>query len=66
MLIGPFGRSEDHDVHILGSFLWYYRIEAIQITPLKGQRFLMPGERAWVPKRAVSVLGPADVTSSVP
>lgn len=40
-------------VRILSSLMWFYRIEAVEVTPLRGQRFLLPGERAWVPKYAV-------------
>jgi len=51
-LMGPFGRT-DYTVQILGRFLWYYRIEAITLTRLKGNRALRPGERALVPRRFI-------------
>jgi hypothetical protein len=51
-LMGPFGRT-DYTVRILGRFLWYYRIEAVTLTRLKGNRALRPGERALVPWRFI-------------
>jgi hypothetical protein len=51
-LMGSFGRT-DYTVRILGRFLWYYRIEAITLTRLKGNRALQPGERALVPWRVI-------------
>lgn len=51
-LMGPFGRT-DYTVRILGRFLWFYRIEAITLTRLKGNRSLQSGERALVPRRAI-------------
>lgn len=51
-LMGPFGRT-DYTVRILGRFLWYYRIEAITLTRLKGNRAQRPGERALVPRRFI-------------
>jgi len=58
-LMGPFGRT-DYTVRILGRFLWYYRIKAITLTRLKGNRTLRPGERALVPRRAIRHLRHAD------
>lgn len=51
-LVSHFGTSR-YRVRILGRFLWFCYIEAIQFTTLKGNRTLLPGQRAFVPRRAV-------------
>ncbi|KAA6184401.1 hypothetical protein F2Q65_12550 [Thiohalocapsa marina] len=52
VISGPFGIVK-YTVRIVWKFLWFYRIEATRPTQLPGRRVLMPGERAWVPKRGV-------------
>ncbi|CRI64777.1 hypothetical protein THIOKS12100061 [Thiocapsa sp. KS1] len=51
-LVSHFGTTR-YRVRILGRFLWLCYIEAIQFTTLKGNRTLLPGQRAFVPQRAV-------------
>lgn len=52
-VIAPYDVSRS-TVRIVGEFLKWYRIEAIDRTRLTGrERYLAPGKRAWVPKRAI-------------
>ena len=55
ILSGPNGRIST-EVRIVGEFFGYYRIEAITFTRLAGHcRYLAPGKRVFIPKRAIWV-----------
>ena len=56
----PYGR-DSFKVRVIRQFFGFYRIEALGLTRLAGQdRYLKPGERAWVPLHAVRLLEEQD------
>ena len=57
-VVGPWGRRSSR-VLIKYDYFGFYRIEALEYTQLAGDdRYLNPGERAWVPHHAVRLLAP--------
>ena len=57
-VVGPWGRRSSR-VLIKYDLFGFYRIEALEYTQLAGDdRYLSPGERAWVPRHAVRLLAP--------
>ena len=55
-VVGPWGRRSSK-VLVKYDFFGFYRIEALEYTQLAGnERYLSPGERAWVPHHAIRLL----------
>ena len=56
VLYHPIYGPTKYTVHIVYDFLWWYRIEAIEMMELPRNRRLSQGQRAWVPKSAIRLI----------